>query len=177
MIWCQGGALNSRPRTYECFHRPVILWDHIAGIPRDPGRNFPDLGRCSLHVQSSSHPQLSPQPRWTRAECHQLWEDIVQIGVAEGDRRHFIGSVVYVAAGQGTVSTPPPLVVIDGQQRLTTLALLLVALARVLGEETEVSGFSARRIRAYYLMNELESGDERFKLLLPRRTATRSRQS
>lgn len=103
---------------------------------------------------------------WTRAECHQLWEDIMRIGVAEGARHHFIGSVVYVAAGQGTVSTPPPLVVIDGQQRLTTLTLLLVALARVLGEETEVAGFSARRIRAYYLMNELESGDERFKLLL-----------
>jgi uncharacterized protein with ParB-like and HNH nuclease domain/predicted transport protein len=56
--------------------------------------------------------------------------------------------------------------VIDGQQRLTTVSLLIEALARVLGDGEPVDGFSAAKLRHYYLSNPLESGDRYFKLLL-----------
>lgn len=55
---------------------------------------------------------------------------------------------------------------IDGQQRLTTVSLLIEALARVLGDGEPVDGFSAAKLRHYYLSNPLESGDRYFKLLL-----------
>jgi len=46
-----------------------------------------------------------------------------------------------------------PLLVIDGQQRLTTVSLLLEVLARHLGDSEPVDGFSAKKIRNYYLLN------------------------
>jgi uncharacterized protein with ParB-like and HNH nuclease domain/predicted transport protein len=56
--------------------------------------------------------------------------------------------------------------VIDGQQRLTTVVLLLEALARAIGTSEPVVGFSANKVRHYYLINELEDGDRYYKLLL-----------
>jgi uncharacterized protein with ParB-like and HNH nuclease domain len=59
------------------------------------------------------------------------------------------------------------LLVIDGQQRLTTVSLLIEeALARALGDTEPVDGFSAAKLRHYFLSNPLESGDRYFKLLL-----------
>ena len=59
-----------------------------------------------------------------------------------------------------------PLLVIDGQQRLTTVSLIIEALARHLGDSEPIEGFSARKLRNYYLLNDLESGLRRYKLLL-----------
>jgi uncharacterized protein with ParB-like and HNH nuclease domain/predicted transport protein len=56
--------------------------------------------------------------------------------------------------------------VIDGQQRLTTVTLILEALARQLGDSEPVDGFSAKKLRSYYLLNPLEEGERGFKLLL-----------
>jgi uncharacterized protein with ParB-like and HNH nuclease domain len=64
------------------------------------------------------------------------------------------------------VVSQSPLLVIDGQQRLTTVTLLIAALARALGETEPVDGFSARKLRNYYLVNPEEDGDRRYKLLL-----------
>ena len=55
---------------------------------------------------------------------------------------------------------------IDGQQRLTTVSLLLAALANALGDREPVDGFSARKVRNYYLLNPDEDGERHFKLLL-----------
>lgn len=58
------------------------------------------------------------------------------------------------------------MLVIDGQQRLATITLLLEALSRRLGEIEPVDGFSAKKLRNYYLLNPLEDGERGFKLLL-----------
>jgi uncharacterized protein with ParB-like and HNH nuclease domain len=58
------------------------------------------------------------------------------------------------------------LLVIDGQQRLTTLSLLIEALARAVGDTEPVQGFSSTKLRHYYLSNPLEGGERYFKLLL-----------
>ena len=55
---------------------------------------------------------------------------------------------------------------IDGQQRLTTVTLLIEALARVIGDSEPIDGFSAKKLRSYYLQNPLEDGDRRYKLIL-----------
>jgi len=106
---------------------------------------------------------------WTDTQCRQLWDDIMRAGRNEKTNAHFIGSIVYVERGLSTVTAQEALLVIDGQQRLTTTTLLIAALA----EHFETNGlqeiletFSARKLRNYYLVNPEEDGDRHFKLLL-----------
>jgi len=103
---------------------------------------------------------------WTERECFQLWEDILRTGRNQKVSAHFVGSIVYIEQGLYQVSSQTPLLVIDGQQRLTTITLLLEALARHLGDSEPVDGFSAKKLRNYYLLNPLEDGERGFKLLL-----------
>lgn len=103
---------------------------------------------------------------WDEKQCEQLWEDIMRVGNNDSIQVHFIGSIVYVQGGHGTLTLDAPLLVIDGQQRLTTLSILLEALARAIGEEEPIDGFSAIKIRHSYLSNYLEKDDRHFKLLL-----------
>jgi len=103
---------------------------------------------------------------WTDKECRQLWSDILRTGSNSAISVHFIGSIVYIEAGLSQVSHQSPLLVIDGQQRLTTVMLLLAALATALAETEPVDGFSARKLRNYYLLNPEETGERHYKLLL-----------
>jgi uncharacterized protein with ParB-like and HNH nuclease domain/predicted transport protein len=108
---------------------------------------------------------------WTQKECEQLWADILRAGSSDDIGVHFIGSVVHIDDGLGNIAVQAPKLVIDGQQRLTTVTLLLSALADVLGELPEdqdepFDGFSPAKIRQYYLTNPLERKEKRFKLLL-----------
>lgn len=103
---------------------------------------------------------------WTEKQCEQLWDDVIRAGEGPASGLHFVGSVVYVQEGLAGIMDQSWLV-IDGQQRLTTVSLLLEALARAIPEEQEpVEGFSSRKIRNYYLLNNEEVGDKKFKLSL-----------
>ena len=102
----------------------------------------------------------------TERECRQLWDDIVRTESNDAVSVHFVGSIVYIEKGLSQVISQSPLLVIDGQQRLTTVTLILEALARQLGDTEPVDGFSAKKLRSYYLLNALEEGERRFKLLL-----------
>jgi len=103
---------------------------------------------------------------WTERECQQLWDDIMRAGSRPDVSAHFVGSIVYVEAGLYQVTSQSPLLVIDGQQRLTSVMLILEALARALGDDEPVDGFSTEKVRSYFLLNPLEKGDRRYKLLL-----------
>jgi uncharacterized protein with ParB-like and HNH nuclease domain/predicted transport protein len=103
---------------------------------------------------------------WTEKECRQLWDDIVRAGSNDTITVHFVGSIVYIETGLSQVTQQAPLLVIDGQQRLTTVTLLIAALAEALGDTEPVDGFSARKLRNYYLVNPEESGERHYKLLL-----------
>src|SRR4051794_35480831 len=65
---------------------------------------------------------------WTEKQCRQLWADIVRAALDDTVPTHFLGSIVYIHESILHVSSVPQLVVIDGQQRLTTVSLLLIAL-------------------------------------------------
>lgn len=103
---------------------------------------------------------------WQLAECEQMWTDLLRTGRNGSVGAHFIGSVVYVEDSLYQVSNQAPLLVIDGQQRLTTVTLILEALSRQLDSQEPVDGFSAKKLRNYYLLNPLEDGERGFKLLL-----------
>ncbi len=95
-----------------------------------------------------------------------MWDDIVRAGHNDGD--HFIGSFVYVAGNTAAVFSS--WLVVDGQQRLTTLTLLLIALRDHI-RQTGWSGQepTAAQIDAYFLTNEHELGERRYKVALRRR--------
>lgn len=105
---------------------------------------------------------------WTREQCDQLWGDIVR-AAGETVGAHFIGSIVYIDTGIYVVTGSNRIEVIDGQQRLTTVSLILLALAHALDAEDEQSVAAAHRIVKDYLLqdDDEDAGVEaRYKLLL-----------
>ena len=103
---------------------------------------------------------------WTINECEQLWNDILKTGKSASTSAHFINSIVYIEEGLYQVSSQSPLLVIDGQQRLTTVFLIIEALARHIDNTEPVEGFSTRKLRNYYLLNPEEEKERHYKLLL-----------
>lgn len=108
---------------------------------------------------------------WTKKECRQLWDDIVRSGGDNTIAVHFVGSIVYIEQGLGgpgpvTVTVFSPLLVIDGQQRLTTVMLLIAALAKAMTGTEPVDGFSPLKLKNNYLCNRDETGERHYKLLL-----------
>lgn len=103
---------------------------------------------------------------WTKSECRQLWDDILRTGGDDAIVAHFLGSIVYIEKGLYQVTSQSPLLVIDGQQRLTSITLLIEALALHLGDDEPLDGFSPKKLRNYYLLNPLEEGERGYKLLL-----------
>ncbi len=103
---------------------------------------------------------------WTDRECKQFWDDILRTGKNDSIPSHFIGSIVYIEEGIYQVSHQSSLLVIDGQQRLTTVSLIIEALARHCANIEPLPGFSAKKLREYYLLNPLEQEELHYKLLL-----------
>lgn len=108
---------------------------------------------------------------WQEPECAQLWSDILRAGSTTKLGAHFTGCIVYVAKDQGTNTSAEPDLIIDGQQRVTTVTLLLAALAERLdqlpeAEREPIDGFAAKKIRNRYLLNDDEEGDRQYKLIL-----------
>lgn len=99
---------------------------------------------------------------WTSIQCKQLLDDILNIGSINNSNVHFIGSVVYVHDDVYTSSRMKELIIIDGQQRLTTLTLIYLVLYR-LGLEMENEGL-VNEINETYLINKFASEDEKLKL-------------
>ncbi|CRH63321.1 Uncharacterized conserved protein [Chlamydia trachomatis] len=108
---------------------------------------------------------------WGDAECRRLWDDVAYAGAHDDLKTHFTGSIVYVERDEGTRTSAEPDLLIDGQQRVTTVLLILAALLERLESLPEdqrepVEGFSPAKIKNRYLMNSDEDGDRRFKLIL-----------
>ena len=90
----------------------------------------------------------------------------MRIGRNDEISSHFLGSIVYIEPGSQNVSAVSELLVIDGQQRLTTLSLLLLALSRTIGELGNEIGITPKQISNYYLFNADEDGELHYKQLL-----------
>ncbi len=103
---------------------------------------------------------------WTREQCTQLWNDIVNAATNQTIKGHFIGSIVYIHDGLFRVAAIPQLLVIDGQQRLTTLSLLLLALTRAAQEKDTNDEVDHHDIYESYLINKHGRDEQRYKLLL-----------
>ncbi len=99
---------------------------------------------------------------WSTSQCKQLLDDILEVGTSKKMDAHFIGSVVYVHDDVYTSSRIKELTIIDGQQRLTTLTLIYLALYR-LGITMNDEGL-VNEISETYLINKFAPEEEKLKL-------------
>ena len=102
---------------------------------------------------------------WEKKHCERLWEDVLSLGQSDTNRFHFIGSIVYIDPKVSPVSRVRELQVIDGQQRLTTLILLLAALSRAVEAHSSEIGITPEELSDYYL-NVRRNDELRYKQLL-----------
>ena len=107
---------------------------------------------------------------WDEEQCVQLWEDILRVGHnANGD--HFFGPVVYIQTeGQSAAFTK--WLLIDGQQRMTTVSLLMAAVRDHIKNSSSSSSKKRRtadKVEHDFLINPYENDDHRPKLKLRKR--------
>ena len=109
---------------------------------------------------------------WTSVQCEKLLDDIQRVGADSSQLSHFIGSIVYFNPSSAPVTSVPELLVIDGQQRLTTVSLLLLAITHFLKKNDKIKlddDESWEEIQETYLVNKHRKDDTKFKLLLTRK--------
>ncbi len=100
---------------------------------------------------------------WTDEQCEVFLTDILktyELNSSGKRSEHFFGSITYFET-EHVFGQPSKLVLIDGQQRITTTMLFLVALRDILGD-----GDISRYIDGKYLKNNNVSGDSEFKVKL-----------
>lgn len=107
-------------------------------------------------------PDYQRQYSWEEEQWDALWKDLTAL---EGDDTHFLGSLVVIERSGG-LNDPNVLEVVDGQQRLTTLSILLMVIReRYLSAGKEES---AENIDDMYLWESQVDRDDFQKLTLSR---------
>lgn len=99
---------------------------------------------------------------WVDKQWNQLWEDVIDLIDDNQNQSHFIGSIVSIPMNANTHGVQQFLV-IDGQQRLTTLLVLLAATRDVAKKQGNIN--LADEIHNTLLINSYKSGEEVYKFL------------
>lgn len=98
---------------------------------------------------------------WEKGNWETLWDDLMSLYSDGVEEYHFLGPIVTLAE-PGTADGISPYLLIDGQQRLITLTLLLIALRDLLKQQ---GSELAEELHEYYLINKFKKGDDRYKVL------------
>lgn len=88
---------------------------------------------------------------WQEKQCKELLDDIKEVGASTENVMHFIGSIVCVCNDEYTTEEVEKLVIIDGQQRLTTVTLLLIAMYHFY---KSTGNEKAEQIKEDYIINK-----------------------
>lgn len=103
---------------------------------------------------------------WQKSQYEQLWFDILRASKFKEKQNHFIGSIVYIDMGT-PAGRPQQLLLIDGQQRLTTISILLCAIKDYVQKfNLETKLINLAKIKNQFLYNSDEIYEDRYKLLL-----------
>ena len=103
---------------------------------------------------------------WQKSQYEQLWFDILRASKFKEKQNHFIGSIVYIDMGT-PAGRPQQLLLIDGQQRLTTISILLCAIKDYVQKfNLETKLINLAKIKNQFLYNSDEIDEDRYKLLL-----------
>ena len=97
---------------------------------------------------------------WKREQCEQLFCDLIKI-IDNNFRNHFMGTIVSIyyfdEAGREYL-------IIDGQQRITTLSVLLLAIYNLLDKEEIEATFKKEKIKEDYLVNKYLEKEKKIRL-------------
>lgn len=107
-------------------------------------------------------PVFQRQYRWEEREWAKLWESLQEIQQPGKIGKHFMGFLV-VMPGLPQPGQHTTFHIIDGQQRITTLSILLAAIRNVARDVKQRS--LAEEIHEYYLVHPKKKGEEYFRLL------------
>ncbi|WP_433679346.1 GmrSD restriction endonuclease domain-containing protein [Nocardia sp. CA-119907] len=105
---------------------------------------------------------------WGDEQLQELWNDVIQLAedrTEEPQATHFIGSVVLAPTPAGVAGAVTRFLVVDGQQRLTTLTLLLAAIRDYLRAVDGSASRDTDRIHNQLLTNQYHDDPDRLKLL------------
>ena len=104
---------------------------------------------------------------WEEKECKRLWKDLLRVGKDEDTESYFLGSIVCMNPNpESHPSEITEYLIIDGQQRLATLALLIAALGKAIEDRSVEIGTTQERLKNSYLFNVYETGEYRHKQIL-----------
>lgn len=110
---------------------------------------------------------------WQEKQCKKLLQDILEVGSNDDMTSHFIGSIVYIYEGIYKHSELKQLLIIDGQQRLTTLTLIYLALYKFfenIANKTDNNSIKIEanknkdKIKNLYLVNQYNEDENNLKL-------------
>jgi len=104
---------------------------------------------------------------WNITQCRQLWRDIYNLA-KKGKAEHFLGSIVFISESVHLPGAINRVLLIDGQQRIASIILLLHILGKIV-EEKNLSFISKEKIYNYYIFNQNETGELRYKLILAKK--------
>lgn len=99
---------------------------------------------------------------WSESQCKAFFDDVLQLTAKNSDGKeeeHFFGSIVYFYDSQTAIGEPRKAILIDGQQRITTTMLFLIAIRNTLKDKNKADG-----IDELYLMNRRSSENLKIKL-------------
>lgn len=96
---------------------------------------------------------------WKKANCEQLYNDLVDV-VRQGKQTHFFGSIVSNALGRDEIE------LIDGQQRITTVSLILIAIVNAIkkGDVTPNDPVLGERILGEYIIDKYHKSERKVRL-------------
>ena len=115
--------------------------------------NFLDLFSKSVQY---SVPKWQRRYSWNRSTIQQLIKDLEAISkLDKANARHFGGTLITYAEAT-PAGTAQIFHVVDGQQRLTTISILLACIAEKLAETGPTEQLSSEKITKFYLRNQLD---------------------
>lgn len=100
---------------------------------------------------------------WKRANCELLIKDLLNLAKRNGEATHFFGSIVYVVNNIGSCNE---YIIIDGQQRITTISLLLLAIRNYIVDNHLDIAINPNKITTSYLTDEYADSAKKLKLKL-----------
>jgi len=98
---------------------------------------------------------------WKKEQCEQLFNDVVDI-CNNNFRSHFLGTIVSVYNDEGKGQE---YLIIDGQQRITTISLMLLVIVRLIeNNEMQTQEIIKEKILDEYLVNKYAKHESKIKL-------------
>ena len=121
------------------------------------------LGQVLYSPSQYVIPVFQRNYRWELPQWQRLWDSLEEIRQPGKTGNHFMGFLVYVVGGTPQPGQKIRFHLIDGQQRLTTLSLLLVAIRNVARRHDDAE--LAQEIHDDYLVHPRMKGEAHYRLL------------